>query len=138
MKYKFNTHYIVTKGNNDTILDGDRLFVEYRKNFDKYSTLGEYIVILPARPSQKSFFGMEARNSVLYFNTKEELSDAMNGIDAIYDVKLANEIINEKQKEIDKIKKNHELNTVSDDQKYDDSKSGDDYYDSPFNGVFQG
>ena len=37
-----------------------------------------------------------------------------------------------------KIKKNHELNTVSDDQKYDDSKSGDDYYDSPFNGVFQG
>ena len=47
------------------------------------------------------------------------------------------EIINRYKVINEKLVNTIKTNTVSDGQKYDDSKSAD-YYDSPFNGVFQG
>ncbi len=107
---KLNTHYIVTKGNPEgTILKGDRLTITYHKNKDKYSTLGEYTMILPPRETQRPFFGMPALNSCIYFQTKEAVSDAMKGIEVEYDTKLAQEIIDDLQHKINKIKVNHKL-----------------------------
>lgn len=109
MKYKLFTYYIVTKGNDDgTILTGDTLFLRREKRAEG-SSLGEYTMFLPPRETQGDFFGMAPMNCVIYFDTKEELDAKMDGIEIEYDVKLAQEIIDDKQKEIDKIRERHEL-----------------------------
>lgn len=106
MKYKLNTYYIATKGNKSgTVLENDRLLIKKYK----HSNLGEFTMFLPPRKTDKRFFGMEPLNTVLYFKNKEELNECLNGVEARYDFVLVNTIIDEKQKQIDKLKKDHEL-----------------------------
>lgn len=109
MKYKLNTHYIVIKGSADgKIQEGDRLTINYHKNTNEFSTLGEYTMFLPPRENQSSFFGMTPLNTCLYFN-KEELSAVMNELELKYDTKLVQKLIDDLQNKIDKLKTNHEI-----------------------------
>ena len=110
MKYKFNTHYMVTKGNSDgSILLGDRMLLQYKKNKSEFSNLGEYIIILPPRKTQKNLFGMPPMNNVIYFEGISKMNEALDGVEVEYDFKLVNELISIHQTKIDKLKKNHEL-----------------------------
>jgi hypothetical protein len=110
MNWKSNTHYIVTKGSADgIILSGDTLSLRYRRRKDD-STLGEWEMYLPLHEGEgKSFFGLPQLNNVRYFQTKEEMFEALNGVEVVYNIKLAQEIINEYQREIDALKNNHEM-----------------------------
>lgn len=110
MDYKLNTYYIVTKGSSDNIiLVGDRLYLDYRKNKNDYSTLGEYTMFLPPRKTDKSFYGLPSMNSVYYFKTIEEVNERMKEIEIKYDIELVQEIINKKEEEINKLKIKHKI-----------------------------
>lgn len=108
MEIKFNTHYIVTKGN-DLANDGDTLLLRYQKNKDQYSTLGEYTIFLPPNENQKDFFGMKPMNNVTYYSTKEELFKALEGVEVKYNTELVKSIIRDKQEEINKLALSHQI-----------------------------
>jgi len=111
MNWKSNTHYIVTKGSADgLILSGDTLLLRFCRRKDEYSTLGEWEMYLPVHEGEgKSFFGLPQLNNVRYFQTKEEMFEALKDVEAVYDLKLAQEIIKEYQSKIDALKNNHEI-----------------------------
>lgn len=108
MELKFNTYYIVTKGN-DLAKEGDTLLLRYSKNKDQYSTLGEYTIFLPPNENQKSFFGMKPMNNVTYYSTKEELFKALEGVEVKYNLELVKSFIKDKQEEINKLAIAHEI-----------------------------
>ena len=66
-------------------------------------------MFLPTRPTQKSWKGLKPMGSCRYFKSIPELDSVMETIEIEYDIKLAHSIIADKQREIDKIKENHEI-----------------------------
>jgi hypothetical protein len=111
MNWKFNTHYIVTKGSADgLILSGDTLLLNFHRKKDEYSTLGKWEMFLPVHEGEgESFYGLPQLNNVRYFSTKEKMFEALKDVEVIYNIKLAQKIIDEHQRKIDNVKKNHEI-----------------------------
>jgi hypothetical protein len=111
MNWKFETYYIVTKGSPDgMILSGDTLMLRYSKCRDvQFKLVGEYEIFLPVHGEGKSWHGLKQQCEVKYYNTIEELHEALKGVEFVYNIKLANKIIADHQKEIDSIKLKHEL-----------------------------
>ena len=112
MKYKTNTHYVVTKGNSEgTIIQGDRLCILHdKKESDNYGNgFDRYTIILPPRENQNHFFGMPPVSSTIIFETKEELTKAMEEVEIKYNMEFVRKLIKDKQKEINKILIKHEM-----------------------------
>jgi hypothetical protein len=105
--FNTDTHYIVTKGSAcNEIISGDTLMIRQEK-WGEGSSLGEYALFLPPREDAKGFFGMSAQHTVLYFDTIDELSAKLNGVEVKYDLNIAQLIIDKKEKEIKLIKERH-------------------------------
>jgi hypothetical protein len=112
MNWKFETYYIVTKGSPDgVILSGDTLLLRFQKCRDiDFKLVGEYEIFLPVHEGEgKTWHGLTQQCNVKYYNTKEELLEALKGVEVVYNIELVTEMIYELQKKIDKIRIKHEI-----------------------------
>jgi hypothetical protein len=105
---KFNTHYIVTKGDDILTFKGDTLLMHFDPS-NKNTTLGEYILFLPRKATQKPFFGLPPLHQVLYYHFMSELVEVLKDTEVKYNTELAQALIDKKQREIDVLRKNHEI-----------------------------
>ncbi len=110
MKFKYNIHYIVTKGSDDgEIKVGERLWLEHYVKVDKYHGFEHFTIITPARPDDKPLLGLPPINHTWVYRLEQEMLDALKGVEVELNVEIAQKMINDHLNKINKLKKDYNL-----------------------------